>query len=185
MTTTAVADGRTLPTAPGPLGIRAAVAYGVLAMAVGAAQAVRSGDTSVQIATGMRWILVVFAISLLVLVPAQLALAALARSPLGARISAVGTPLLAVGAASSAINGEDFAWFPAVAVVANALWLVGSITLGVSLWRAGRVPRWVAVALPLTMPVTLFFSQLGSGLVVGAFWLVVGLMLGGGRLARR
>lgn len=182
--TTTVADPRPVAVSS-RLGARAATAYGVLAMAVGAAQAVRSGDTSAQIATGMRWILVAFAVSLLVLVPAQLALAAHARSSLGARLSAVGTPLLAIGAASSAINGEDFAWFPAVAVVANALWLAGSVTLGVSLWRAGRVPRWVAALLPVTMPVTLFFSQLGSGIAVGAFWVFVGLLLGSGRLARR
>ena len=69
------------------VGGRAAMAYGFLAMSVGAAQAVRSGDTSVQIATGMRWILVVFAVSLLVVVPAHLALGAFARSPWGARIA--------------------------------------------------------------------------------------------------
>jgi hypothetical protein len=166
-------------------GGRAALAYGFLAMAVGAAQAVRTGDTSVQIATGMRWILVVFTLSLLVMVPAHLALGAFARSPLGARIAAVGTPLLALGAASSAINGQDLAWFPAVAVVANALWLVGSVTLGVSLWRAGRVRGWIASLLPVTMPVTLFFSQLGSGLVVGAFWVALGALMVSGRLARR
>jgi hypothetical protein len=165
-------------------GGRAALAYGFLAMAVGAAQAVRTGDTSVEIATGMRWILVAFALSLLVVVPAHLALGAFARSPLGARIAAVGTPLLAVGAASSAVNGQDLAWFPAVAVVANALWLIGSVTLGVSLWRAGRVPRWVAVLLPISMPVTLVLSQLGSGLAVGAFWVAVGALMVSGQLGR-
>jgi hypothetical protein len=166
-------------------GGRAALAYGFLAMGIGAAQAVRTGDTSVQIATGMRWILVAFAVSLVVVVPAHLALGVLARSPLGARLAAVGTPLLAVGAMSSAINGQDLAWFPAVAVVANALWLVGSVTLGVSLWRAGQVPRWVAVLLPISMPVTLFLSQLGGGLVVGAFWVAVGALMVSGQLDRR
>lgn len=167
------------------VGGKAALTYGFLAMAVGAAQAVRTGDTSVEIATGMRWILVVFALSLLVVVPAHLALAAFARSPRGARVAAAGTPLLAIGAASSAVNGQDLAWFPAVAVIANGLWLTGSVMLGVSLWRAGRVPRWVAVLLPVSMPVTLLFSQLGSGLVVGAFWVTVGALMASGQLARR
>ena len=166
-------------------GGRAALAYGFLAMGIGAAQAVRSGDTAAQIAPGMRLILVAFAISLLVVVPAHLALGALARSPWGARIAAAGTPLLAVGAASSAINGQDLAWFPVVAVVANALWLVGSVALGVSLWRARLVPRWVAVLLPVSMPVTLVGSQLGSGLPVGAFWVAVGALMLSGRLTRR
>lgn len=162
-------------------GAKAALAYGGLALLIGAAQAVRSGDTSVEIATGMRWILAAFALSLLVLVPAHLALGRFARSMTGARIAAVGTPLLAVGAGSSAINGQDFGWFPVVAVIANALWLVGSITLGVSLWRAGRTPRWLAVLLPVSMPVTLFFSQAGSGLVVGLLWLAIGAWLLGQR----
>ena len=167
------------------VGGRAAMAYGFLAMSVGAAQAVRSGDTSVQIAAGMRWILVVFAVSLLVVVPAHLALGAFARSPWGARLAAVGTPLLAIGAASSAINGQDLSWFPVIAIGANALWLTGSIALGVSLFRAGHVRRWVAVLLPISMPLTLVLSQLGSGLVVGAFWVAVGAMMLSGRLARR
>ena len=166
-------------------GGRAAIIYGSLAMSVGAAQAVRAGDTSMQIATGMRWILAAFALSLLVVVPAHLALGAFARSPWGARIAAAGTPLLALGAGSSAANGQDLAWFPAVAIVANALWLVGSVTLGVSLWRAGTMPRWIAVLLPVSMPVTLFFSQLGSGLFVGAFWAYLGLLMLSGRFARR
>ena len=190
MTTPTIPDARTAQPAGSRLqvsvttGGRAALTYGFLAMAVGAAQAVRTGDTSAQIATGMRWILVAFAVSLVVVVPAHLALGAFARSPLGARIAAVGTPLLAVGAMGSAVNGEDLAWFPAVAVVANALWLVGSVTLGISLWRAGQVPRWVAVLLPISMPVTLLFSQMGSGLVVGAFWVAVGALMVSGQLGR-
>ncbi len=166
------------------LGGRAAVAYGLLAMGIGAAQAVRSGDTSVQIATGMRWILVVFSVSLLVIVVAHLGLARYARSAWGAVVAGVGTPLLAVGATSSAVNGSDLSWFPVVAVVANGLWLTGSVMLGVSLWRAGRVPRWTAVLLPASVPVTLVLSQLGSGLVVGLFWVLVGTGMLAGRLGR-
>ncbi len=186
-TTTGAIDTRPAPRwAVSPLtGGRAALTYGFLAMGVGAAQAVRSGDTTVQIATGMRWILVVFAVSLLVLVPAHLALGAFARSPWGARLAAAGTPLLALGAASSAINGKDLSWFPAVAIAANGLWLVGSITLGVSLWRAGHVRRWVAVLLPISMPAPLVLSQLGGGLPVGAVWDAEGGQKLSGPLARR
>ena len=184
-TTTHAAAPRVRPLTVGrTLGGRAAVAYGLLAMGVGAAQAVRSGDTAVQIATGMRWILVVFSVSLLVVVVAHLGLARYARSAWGAVVAAVGTPLLAVGAMSSAVNGSDLSWFPVVAVVANGLWLTGSVMLGLSLWRARRVPRWIAVLLPLSMPVTLVLSQLGSGLVVGLFWVVVGTKMLAGRFGR-
>ena len=163
----------------------AAIGYGVLAMAMGAAQAVRTApDTSVQIAPGMRAMLALFAISLLVLVPAQLGLARFARTSLGAGIASVGVTLLALGAGSSAVNGSDLSWFPLVAVIANLLWLVGSVMLAVSLWRAGRVPRWVPVLLPLTMPLTLFLSRLGGGLPAGAFWVAVGALALSHRLDR-
>lgn len=186
MTTTA-----TTPTQAGTtdrtvrLGARAAIGYGVFAMAMGAYQAVREDSLSVQIPTDVRVMLVGFALSLLLLVPAQLGLGAFARSPLGARTASVGTPLLAVGAMSSGLNGEDFSWFPIVAVVANGLWFVGSMTLAVSLWRAGRTPRWVAVLLPFSMLVTLFLSQVGGGLGGGAYWLVVGVLMAAGKLVRR
>lgn len=166
-------------------GAWAAIGYGVLAMAMGAAQAVRTApDTSVQIAPGMRALLVLFAISLLVLVPAQLGLARFARTSLGAGLASVGVLLLALGAASSAVNGSDLSWFPLVAAIGNALWLVGSVMLAVSLWRAGLVPRWVPVLLPLTMPVTLFLSRLGGGLPAGAFWVAVGALALSQRLDR-
>jgi hypothetical protein len=166
-------------------GSRAAIGYGAFAMAMGAYQAVREDSLTVQIPTDVRVMLVGFALSLLVLVPAQLGLGRFARSPLGARIASVGTPLLAVGAASSGLNGQDVAWFPVLAVIANALWFVGSTTLAVSLWRAGRVRRWVALLLPVSMLATLFLSQIGGGLVGGAYWLSVGLLMAAGRLAHR
>lgn len=167
-------------------GGRLAIAYGVAALVMGAVQAIRPEEDAVAaIDTQMRWLLAMWAVSLVLVVPAYLALARFARSPWGARLVAVGTPILAAGAMSSAVNGEDLAAFPAIATVANALWLVGSVMLGVSLWRAGRVPRWVAVALPGSMPVTLVLSQMGSGLVVGAFWVALGAMLATGTLARR
>lgn len=171
----------------GPVtGGRLAVAYGVAALVMGAAQAVRPPeDTVAAIDMPMRWLLALFAVSLLLVSPAHLALARFARGPWGGRLAAVGTPLLAVGAMSSAVNGEDLAFFPAVAMVANALWLVGSVVLGVSLWKAGRVPRWVAVLLPVSMPVTLVLSQLGSGLLVGAFWVTLGALMATGHLDRR
>lgn len=171
----------------GPVtGGRLAMAYGAAALVMGAAQAVRPPEDAVAaIDTPMRWLLALFAVSLLLVSPAHLALARFARGPLGGRLAAVGTPLLAVGAMSSAVNGEDLAFFPAVAMVANALWLVGSVVLGVSLWRAGRAPRWVAVLLPVSMPVTLVLSQMGSGLLVGAFWVTLGALMATGHLDRR
>ena len=171
----------------GPVtGGRLAMAYGAAALVMGAAQAVRPPeDTVAAIDAPMRWLLALFAVSLLLVSPAHLALARFARGTLGGRLAAAGTPLLAVGAMSSAVNGEDLAFFPAIAMVANGLWLVGSVVLGVSLWRARRVPRWVAVLLPVSMPVTLVLSQMGSGLLVGAFWVTLGALMATGKLDHR
>jgi hypothetical protein len=47
------------------------------------------------------------------------------------------------------------------------------------------VPRWVAVLLPVSMPVTLVLSQMGSGLLVGAFWVTLGALMATGHLDRR
>lgn len=167
-------------------GGRLAIVYGVGTMIMGAAQAIRPPEDSIAaIDTPMRWLLAMFAVILVAVAPAHLSLAKFAGGPWGGRLVAIGTPLLAVGAMSSAINGEDLAWFPPLAGVANLLWLVGSILLGVSLWRAGRVSRWVAVLLPVSMPLTLVLSQLGSGLPIGAFWVTVGALMATGHLARR
>lgn len=171
----------------GPVtGGRLAIVYGVGTMIMGAVQAMRPPeDTIAAIDTPMRWLLAMFAVILVAVAPAHLSLSKFARGPWGGRLVAVGTPLLAVGAMSSAINGEDLSWFPAVAALANGLWLVGSIILGISLWRAGRVQRWIAVLLPISMPLTLVLSQLGSGLPIGAFWVAVGALMATGHLARR
>jgi hypothetical protein len=103
----------------------------------------------------------------------------------GGRIASAGMLLLTVGTLSSAINGEDLAFFPPVAMAANALWVVGSIGLSVSLWRGGRAPRAVAVLVPVIMLGTIFLSQLGGGILAGAYLAAVGILLLQGRLERR
>ena len=171
----------------GPVtGGRLAVAYGVAALVMGAAQAVRPPeDTVAAIDTPMRWLLALFAVSLLLVSPAHLALARFARGPWGGRLAAVGTPLLAVGAMSSAVNGEDLAFFPAVAMVANALWLIGVIALAVSLGRAKRVSLWIVLPLPFLQLGLLFFSQIGGAVPAGLFLVAVGAVFLAGRIASR
>jgi membrane-bound ClpP family serine protease len=101
-------------------------------------------------------------------------------------VASAGAVLLGAGMVSSAVNGEDLAFFPVVATVANALWFLGSVALAVSLWRAGRVPRPIAGLFVLVMPCTIFLSQMGGGILAGAYLASLGLLLvRGGLEARR
>jgi hypothetical protein len=61
-----------------------------------------------------------------------------------------------------------------VAPITNALWLFGSIALAVSLKRAGSVPRWVYLCLPLVWVGGIPLSTLGGGLISGAYLLTLG-----------
>jgi hypothetical protein len=72
-----------------------------------------------------------------------------------------------------------------VALVANALWFLGSLALAVALWRSRRVSRPLVALLPLVTPVFLFLSQSGGGVPVGAYLAVLGWLLLRGQLDRR
>ena len=72
-----------------------------------------------------------------------------------------------------------------VAPITNALWLFGSIALAISLKRAGHVPRWVYLGLPIVWVGSIPLGTLGGGLIAGAYWLAVGYLLADGSLEIR
>ena len=47
------------------------------------------------------------------------------------------------------VNGAETSWFGIAAPLAILTWFVGSILLGVAVHRAGLMPRWVGIALPV------------------------------------
>ena len=114
---------------------------------------------------------------LLLMVPAMFALARHARSDLGARIAAPGLIVLALTCIVSNVQGTDPSFFVVVAPITNLLWLVGSITLSVSLYKAGRIPRGLAIALPFMQVFALPLSAVGGSLVTGAYWIAVGHLM--------
>ncbi|MEV4510094.1 hypothetical protein AB0K00_14155 [Dactylosporangium sp. NPDC049525] len=81
--------------------------------------------------------------------------------------------LLAFAMTASNLHGEDYGWFPALAVPANALWAVGSVVLAVTTVRARSLPRPLAVALPVIWLSSIMLSQLGGNLLAGALWAAV------------
>lgn len=165
-------------------GVATLVAAG-LSVAVGVTQVLYPQDTDPAIEPRTAAILVGSSVMLWALVVLYLRLAAKGGSAVAARVASAGTVLLSVGMLSSAINGEDLSVFPAVAMVANALWFLGSLALAVSLWRAGQVSRPLLALLPLVTPVFLLLSQVGGGVPVGAYLAVLGWLLLRGQLDRR
>ncbi|MEV4225463.1 hypothetical protein [Nonomuraea sp. NPDC049725] len=180
MTSQETARGRTAAGLLASLGGLAMAATGVM-------QAVRPTDTDPRVLGEEHLILALFAASLLLLIPGLFALAR--RGARAARIAAgvvsAGHLPLAFGATASNLNGEDFAWFAYVAVPANLAMLAGSITMAVSLWRAGTVPRLVSAALPVLWLCEIILAQLGGGLIAGVYWLAVGALLTSGTLSVR
>ncbi|HEX8104329.1 MAG TPA: hypothetical protein VF533_17065, partial [Solirubrobacteraceae bacterium] len=84
------------------------------------------------------------------LIPVVLFLARLAGRPAAGFPAAAGLGLLAPLTVVSNLRGSDPAFFDAVAVPANLLWLVGFVVLGVVLKRSGRVPAAIAIGLPVS-----------------------------------
>jgi hypothetical protein len=148
-----------------------------ISVVTGASQILFPQDEDPAIDPRTRLILVGVSVMLWLLAAVYVRLGAYARSAWAARTAAAGAVLLTVGMISSAIRGEDFSWFPLVATVANAAWAIGSIALAVSLWRADRLHRALAAGVVLVMPGTIFLSQLGGGVLVGAYLAVLGWLL--------
>lgn len=182
----------TVPTAPlaqhTTAGTRlAAGAAGVaalLAVATGVTQVLYPQDLDPVIDPRTRVLLVATTVLLWALAVLYTELGRYARSPWGGRVAAAGTVLLTVGTLSSAINGIDFAFFPPVAVAANALWLVGAVWLVVSLLRSGRLSRPMVLLLLIVQPTTLLLSQMGGAILSGAYLAVLGFLLARGQLGR-
>lgn len=152
----------------------AALTAGALQVAVGVVQAVDPGDTVPTLRPVEHLVLALYAASLLLLVPAHLRLGGGRRSPV---VAAGGMVLLAIGMTATNLHDQDYTWFPVVAGAANAAWLLGSVALAVSLWRAGRVARWVALLPAVTWVCGIPLSQLGGSALAGAGWLAVGALL--------
>lgn len=151
----------------------AAFTGAVLSAVAGAMQAVRPTDTDPLVDGGEHVMLTLVGLALVAWMPAYLALGRLTGSRLGAGLAVAGTALLAAAMTASNLNGEDYAWFPAIAVPANALWAAGSILLAVAAWRRRTLPRPLAAALPLIWLASIVLSQLGGNLIAAAVWAAV------------
>ena len=162
----------------------AALAAGALQVAVGVLQAVDPGDTIPTLRPVEHLVLGLYGASLLLLAPVHLRLGGLSRARRSSLVAAGAMVLLALAMTATNLHNQDYSWFPAVAIPVNAAWLLGALALSVSLWRAGRVARWVAVLPVASLVFGLPLSQLGGSAVAGAGWLAVGALLRAGALER-
>jgi len=168
------------------LAAASAIAGGMAWAVSGPLQLAGVNEHETQVVTVGEHILIgLFSLALALTAPGVLALARHAKSNAGAKVAAGGMVLLALTALSSNITGEDQSFFPVAASLTNLLWLGGSIHLAVSLYKAGRVPRWVAIGLPLTQVFALPLAIVGGGIVAGGYWLAVGYLMQAGALENR
>jgi hypothetical protein len=158
----------------------AAVAGGIASVVAGAIQAVRVDDGNPVVGASEHVLLTLFALALLLWIPGYLALGRGTGGRvgrIGGHLAAAGCGLLAVGATSTNLHDQDYAWFVAVAIPANAAWLFGSIMLAVATYRARTLPRPLAVGVAFVWVTSIILSQAGGNLLAGLIWAVVGWLL--------
>jgi hypothetical protein len=138
-----------------------------------------SSDTLVVGAAGYAN-LALFVAALLLVSPAFVALGERPRTKLALRAgiaAAAGTVLLAITGITSLAHGRDYSFFPPVAVVTNAAWLLGSIVIAVALKRTRTAPRWAAYGLPVAWIGSIPLATHGGGLITGAYWMATSLLV--------
>lgn len=182
---TSTASVPAAPPAPSPARRRptdrfagwAALVAGVFSVVMGTSQLVFPQDEDPAIDPRTRVLLVLFTLILWSLAVVYFALARRARSSWPSWLASIGAVLLTVGTVTSAANGIDLEFFPIVAMVANGLWFIGSIALTVSLLRGRRLRVSLTWPLVLVPVLSIIGSQMGGGIVVGAYLLPLAVAL--------
>lgn len=90
---------------------------------------------------------------------------------LPARLVQGGYALIAVGAAIGMALREDPDWFFALAGPGLLLSTIGFVWLAVSAVRRRALPLWAGVLLGVGGAVAIVMSELGTSVLIGAFWL--------------
>src|SRR5580765_7686750 len=129
-----------MPDLTSPRLAAAGAAVGGAAFAVaGALQATGLDWTENAVETPLQHVtMMLVAVALVAVVPALAALGRLAGGRLRHAWIGIAAGQVAIAAASTVSNvrSVDAAWFPAVAVAANLVWILGTFALAFALWRA-------------------------------------------------
>ena len=160
----------------------AALAAGAAWAADGVVQLIHPQTSSDTLVVGTAGYanLALFVAALILVSPAFVALGEKPRTKLALRAgiaAAAGTVLLGITGITSLAHGRDYSFFPAVATVTNAAWLLGSIALAIALKRTRTAPAWIAYGLPIAWIGTIPLATHGGGLITGAYWMVTSLLV--------
>ena len=85
----------------------------------------------------------------------------------------IGYALLAIGAASGMALRDDPDWFFLLAAPGLLLSTGGFIYFAVSASRRRALPLWAAVLAGVGGAVAILMAELGTSVLIGAFWLYV------------
>jgi hypothetical protein len=164
----------------GELAVGALAALGAAACIGGAIIEVAHGGLPEKVTTASEHAgLALFAASMVLVVPAVLALGRRAGRSLPAVIAAVALVALAAVSVVADVAGHDPAIFTVVAPIANAAWLGGFVWLSVRLTRRRLAPRAIAIGLPVSWLCTIPLATHGGGILAGIYWLMVAALLTG------
>lgn len=92
----------------------------------------------------------------------------------GASVAMLGCAAQSVVIGTIVVTGEEPAWFGIAAPVAILTWFLGSIAFGVAIRRAGVLPRWAGVLLPIVTLFAIVGSEGGTSILIGVFLIEMG-----------
>ena len=167
---------------------RAALAGGAVFAFMGAIQATHGdfGGTHNTIDSTAEYLVTGgLGAALVLTAPVWSVLGRLAGKPRAGLVAMLPQIVIALMCVISVSQGEDPAFFNAVAPVCLLTWLVSSIVVAVGLKRTGSVPPALAYAAGAIVPVTFALSPIGGPLLTGGFYLALGTLLARGTLAVR
>lgn len=87
------------------------------------------------------------------------------------RVISVGYALVAFGVAAGFVLRDDPDWFVVVGLPGNLLAIIGWIMLGVMSTKQRLLPRWAAILGAVGGVFAVLFTEFGSGVLIGSFWL--------------
>jgi hypothetical protein len=106
-----------------------------------------------------------------------------AANKAAALVAPIGLALLSLVSLISNIRGEDLSIFPAIAGPANLMIFGGFVAVGVGLRRRAGLPLALAIGLPFSWILTIPASDIGGGVLAGAFWMTVAYLIANQGLA--
>jgi hypothetical protein len=108
------------------------------------------------------------------LVATCLAVAAARRAGLAPRVPSIlvllGYGLLAAGVLAGLVLREDPEWFFVVGGPGNLLAAIGFVWWAIAGWRSQAIPGWASLLLGVGGFFAVLFSEFGTGLLIGSFW---------------